>query len=475
MKFYKWYNFGNHIPALPSDPMYSRIYVLYADGTSGYDDSPFDIIHRAEWSSGTRESIMVSSSNDNRKWIEISGNKNCNSDFNNTGYVYYGVDNNSLFDNFISNYTDPEPTAYFYGKYKINKYKYTQYVDSFYQGGYISFNVNFVLDGVRYRGLSMNVSKTGQYSNSNIYLFPQNGIFVSYSVSNFVNTFDGKTIEFEQTEYVASVVNWFYSFLDEIPESSITIKDKTGSTTLVSVDNLKETKTATLTSLSTHRTLSLVFKDDSTANIEWEAPSGSGSDFAGLSFRANSNKIVVPLNIPTEISLVGNVELYECYTTQPEPTTVFNLNLYQNISELERVDKTSYLTPVSTIFGTLREECSVTNPSFILEYESVPNFNYIYIPILKRYYYVTEIRSIRYSLWEINCEVDVLMTYKNAILMQKGFIERNEFTYNDKIVDKKRVVEQGYDVEVVNVPNDVFETTFTYVLSGFGIKITSSS
>lgn len=68
--------------------------------------------------------------------------------------------------------------------------------------------------------------------------------------------------------------------------------------------------------------------------------------------------------------------------------------------------------------------------------------------------------------------VDPLMSFKEAILQSTGFIERNEFTYNDMLIDKKRVIEQGYDIETTTITNELFDpdSKGDFVLEGLGFS-----
>ena len=83
-------------------------------------------------------------------------------------------------------------------------------------------------------------------------------------------------------------------------------------------------------------------------------------------------------------------------------------------SEKERIVKT--LSNETTFTGTLREESSVINPSFIIQAENPSTYNYCYISSFNRYYFITNITSIRTNLWRIDCAVDVLMSFSSDIL-----------------------------------------------------------
>ena len=88
--------------------------------------------------------------------------------------------------------------------------------------------------------------------------------------------------------------------------------------------------------------------------------------------------------------------------------------LYQTTSERERINKD--LSSALSLSGALRGECSVTNPSFNIEVNNPSDYNYCYIPDFGRYYYITNIVSVRTNIWRIDCDVDVLMSFKDAIL-----------------------------------------------------------
>lgn len=160
----------------------------------------------------------------------------------------------------------------------------------------------------------------------------------------------------------------------------------------------------------------------------------------------------------------------------PSPEGSFTVMLYKNSSEHERVDKTNYLTAVESVMCVLRGECSIINPELTLALNRVPDFNYVYIPIFKRYYYVNDFTSLRKDLWAISLSIDVLMTYKDGIKKLDAFVVRNEHTYNDWIIDDRRVIEQGYDIDTYTLTNEVFDAdegiagkNGSFIVSGFAI------
>lgn len=157
----------------------------------------------------------------------------------------------------------------------------------------------------------------------------------------------------------------------------------------------------------------------------------------------------------------------------PEPRNVtestFEIVTYRNIAEVNRVDKTNYLTEVFTYKGYFREEQNITSPIITIDVTGdnpVPEFNYAYIPLFNRYYFVTGYEVLRTNLWNVHLEVDVLMTYKTGIKSLRAMVDRNENTYDETIPDKNRTFKNGYDVVVENVSNNLFDTNGTFILQG---------
>ena len=157
----------------------------------------------------------------------------------------------------------------------------------------------------------------------------------------------------------------------------------------------------------------------------------------------------------------------------------FEIDFYNNTAETNRVDKTNYLTLINQVNGNLREETSLTDLVITIQQNEVPTFNYAFIKSFNRYYYVTDITSVRNNLWEISLSVDVLMTYKEALLNCTGFIDRNESELSPFIVDNKRALEVGQEISTDFVINSTFQfkpTSFsknsfcTYAISGMQVE-----
>lgn len=126
-----------------------------------------------------------------------------------------------------------------------------------------------------------------------------------------------------------------------------------------------------------------------------------------------------------------------------------NIVLYNNKSENHRIDKTDFLTVVKSVSGTFRESISIISPVFDIEMEEFPNFNYLYIYLFNRYYYVDDIELVRTKLYRIYCHCDVLMSFKNDIKKQFVYVTRQENKINTEIPDTKLPVKSKpiYSIE----------------------------
>lgn len=193
----------------------------------------------------------------------------------------------------------------------------------------------------------------------------------------------------------------------------------------------------------------------------------SGYKLIGYSPSPNSTKAIIPLDTEITYNVLEDFTFYEVYGKYRPIDTPFSIKLYHNKAEANRVDKTNYITLVKEVLGVLRESTSIIDFSVVLELDTFPNFNYVYIEIFNRYYFVSDIVSVNKNIWEVSLSCDVLMSYKDAINACTGFVDRNENTYNLLIVDDKLPLKQGQTISTTFVNNTLFDDIQgTYVLQG---------
>ncbi len=90
------------------------------------------------------------------------------------------------------------------------------------------------------------------------------------------------------------------------------------------------------------------------------------------------------------------------------------------------LDKSVYGTNIMQ--GTLRESSSIVSPTIRIYADEPPLQNYAHIPEFGRYYYVSDVVSVRNNVWDISLVCDVLMTFKEAIRAADAVLEATETT-----------------------------------------------
>ena len=101
-----------------------------------------------------------------------------------------------------------------------------------------------------------------------------------------------------------------------------------------------------------------------------------------------------------------------------------DITLYKNNSEKNKISKS--LSNGHTLSGTLRNESNVVSPTIIINIDNPTSYNYAYIPMFGRYYFITDFVSLRTGIWQINLKSDVLMSFKGPILNSRALIQNTQ-------------------------------------------------
>ena len=88
----------------------------------------------------------------------------------------------------------------------------------------------------------------------------------------------------------------------------------------------------------------------------------------------------------------------------------------------------------------LKADTDILNPSILLmEITGIDfkDYNYCYIPMLERYYLITDIMNVNNKMWRLDCKCDVLETYKADILASNARLKRSMKTgdYDNVFID----------------------------------------
>lgn len=110
---------------------------------------------------------------------------------------------------------------------------------------------------------------------------------------------------------------------------------------------------------------------------------------------------------------------------------MMHIKFYKNLSENNRIDK-RLVQYGKQRTGTLVDETSMYNPTilFELDIEDLTDVNYMYIQEFNRYYFISDIVSVRNGLVRISANIDVLKSFESEIKNCTALVGRNTYKYN---------------------------------------------
>lgn len=115
----------------------------------------------------------------------------------------------------------------------------------------------------------------------------------------------------------------------------------------------------------------------------------------------------------------------------------------------------------------LKDETSILRPSFLLKHDpsepaEVYDYNYVFCQEFERYYHITNIEAVRNDLWRIDCDVDVLASWKTQIQAANAFVAYSTTLGNAQLIDRRLSV----NTPKVLVSNYAAFPTFGYCTNG---------
>lgn len=156
----------------------------------------------------------------------------------------------------------------------------------------------------------------------------------------------------------------------------------------------------------------------------------------------------------------------------------FTIHFTQTKSADNVVDKEFALGGIDLV-GALREGSSIIDPVILVE-ANAPGFhangyNYCHIEEFGRYYFITNIVSPNYTLWEIHCHVDVLMSFKDQIKAQTAIVARQERQYNLMLDDGSFMSYQNPKIQtkLFSVEGPFETQEFVLIVAGNSANFTS--
>ena len=135
------------------------------------------------------------------------------------------------------------------------------------------------------------------------------------------------------------------------------------------------------------------------------------------------------------------------------------LILYKTTEPRNKLNKT--LTAGKEILINLKRDEPKENPRIKISNSNLTdNYNYAYIEVFDRYYFINSITKLNFSLSELEFETDLLSTYKDTVLASTGLISHAIQEGDYRLTNPK--TSDNYEMELFN--SDVELTTNNTIL-----------
>lgn len=137
-----------------------------------------------------------------------------------------------------------------------------------------------------------------------------------------------------------------------------------------------------------------------------------------------------------------------------------------NCTDDRRTLNKTHVNTFNTVSCHLKENTDIITPTFIIDGRSreaidgnIAKINYLHCADFGRYYFVNNIRLLNGGLIELECEVDVLNSNKEAIKKLNGIVNRSEKFITSYIVDEKMLLTSKKQFTVHNATDSPFKTS----------------
>lgn len=122
------------------------------------------------------------------------------------------------------------------------------------------------------------------------------------------------------------------------------------------------------------------------------------------------------------------------------------IKAYNTESSANTINKEiDFITDIDVKF---KDDVNIFNPTIVLKYDDLIDFNYMYINKFKRYYFIETVEVYPNKIYNLTLKCDVLMSFKKDILNSYGNIV-NQTNYN-KYYDYNYMSEVKKEVDIYN-------------------------
>lgn len=121
-------------------------------------------------------------------------------------------------------------------------------------------------------------------------------------------------------------------------------------------------------------------------------------------------------------------------------------------------------SPNVTLSGVLKDNCSMMNPVVLIDISSPGTLNGNYAFMNNRWYWIEDIVYVHNTLAELHLKEDSLFTFKNAIRVTNGVVEKYDNSNNTDIIQFQSRFDDG-TFRKVALPDGITEFGFSNISS----------
>ena len=114
--------------------------------------------------------------------------------------------------------------------------------------------------------------------------------------------------------------------------------------------------------------------------------------------------------------------------------------------------------------GLLRDTYDILRPTITVRQSAVFDYNYCYVPVFNRYYFIENIGVESADIYALSLSVDVLQTYRESILASRGVISQSD-NPNKHANNRNTVYDSMPNFQKLEFPNkDLFNKDGTIIM-----------
>lgn len=98
------------------------------------------------------------------------------------------------------------------------------------------------------------------------------------------------------------------------------------------------------------------------------------------------------------------------------------INFYKINSDKNQLNKV--LENPTILECNVRTDIDFINPILLIKNYTIGQYNYLFVPEWNKYYFINSAEYTMNKIYKLNCEIDVLQTYKTELLANVLFDEQ---------------------------------------------------